>query len=176
MDDEQDGFIVDASGCEVDDLVYCGAVRVTVAADRPWAVVVGRAVQSGWVGIEATGSLSGSVSDVVATNGTCHGQSVADVVDSVRTWDRALGAQRTFAAADCGFGPGGSDLQEALDDGTPRFDVLDATFLFRHSDLSGPVTDQEVAALLGITPGERVSLEAVWAATRQELDQASVTG
>lgn len=176
MDTPQDGIIVDESGCEADDLAYCGAVRATVRPDLSWAAVVSRAVRSGWVGIEATGSLTGDVAEVVAANGTRNGQSVGDVVDSVRTWDRELGSQRTFAAADCGFEQGGSRLQETLADGSARFEVLDATFLLRQGDLSAPVADLGLATLLGISPGARVRLEDVLAATDGASAQTSVAG
>ena len=109
--------------------------------------------------IEALAGLPGTVADVVVENGRAHGRAVADTVASVRTWDRALAAQRTFAAVDCGFVPGGSRFRERLGDGA-RYEILDVAFLFKQGDLSAPV-DQTLADALGIDAGARVPLAAV---------------
>lgn len=153
------GFVVDDSACETDDLAYCGGVQVTVGGGEAWGVVVERAVSSGWTGVEALAGLPGTVADVVVENGRAHGRAVADTVASVRTWDRALAAQRTFAAVDCGFVPGGSRFRERLGDGA-RYEILDVAFLFKQGDLSAPV-DQTLADALGIDAGARVPLAAL---------------
>jgi UDP-N-acetylmuramate dehydrogenase len=153
------GFVIDDSACEADNLAYCGGVQVTVAGGEPWGIVVERAVAEGWTGIEALSGIPGTVADVVVENGRAHGRAVADTVASVRTWDRALAAQRTFAAVDCGFVPGGSRFRERLGDGA-RYEILDVAFLFKQGDLSAPV-DQTLADALGIDAGARVPLAAV---------------
>ena len=151
-------FVVDASACELDDLAPCGGVEVTVGGAVGWAELVERAVTSGWPGVERLGGVRGGVADVVRVNAEADGQVVADVVASVGTWDRAEGRSRTFAFAECGFGPATSRFQERLPDGQLRYDVVEVTFLFEQGDKTAPIRDPELAAVLGVAPGERVPL------------------
>lgn len=155
--------VVDDSACDVDDLSPCGGVTVTVPGDQPWDELVDLAVRSSWPGVEALSGLGGDVAGAVRDNLSAHGQAVADTVASVRTWDRATDAQRTFAWGDLGFGEGRSALQERLPDGDHRFRVLDVALLFRLGDLA-PVRDPGLARRLGVRPGERVPLADVRAA------------
>lgn len=150
------GIVVDESGCEVDDLVFCGAPEVTVPGSVALDDVVALAVERGWVGTEALAGIPGTLADAVRANASAFGYALADVVSSVRTWDRDRDRQRTFAAVDCGFTAGSSRLAETLDDGRPRFDVLDVRLLFRMGDLTAPVLDGDLAALLRVPPGARV--------------------
>ncbi len=150
---------VNADGCAVDDLSSCGAVTVTVPADVGWDDLVGTAVAQEWVGVEALSGLSGTVGEVVARAGAAYGQRVADVVASVRSWDRVEDRQRTFAFADCRFTSHGSRFT-----GTDRYELLDISFLLRQGDLTSPVRDAGLAALLGVERGERVPLGQVRAA------------
>ena len=64
--------------------------------------------------------------------------------------------------ADAGFVDGGSTLSTTrMPDGTPRYVVLDAEFLLPQGDLSAPIRDQELAAALGVTVGQRALMTAV---------------
>lgn len=161
------GVSVDSTGCDVDDLVFCGAVQVRAGAEESWDALVERAVTSGWVGIESLAGVGGSVAEVTRDNASGHGQAVADTVVSVRTWDRETDAQRTFPLSECFFRPGGSRLQEVLADGSPRFEILDVAFLFKQGDLTGPVRDPALAGNLGIEVGQRVPLAEVSDAVRR---------
>ncbi len=164
-------IIIDDSACEVDDLVPCGGVQVTVPAGDGWDAFVARAVASDWVGIEALSGIEGTVGDVVRTNAAAHGQAVADTVFSVRTWDRSTDAQKTFPLSGCNFGPGSSRLQETLDDGSERFEIMDIAFLFKQGDLTTPIRDEALAEALGIDVDGRVPLETVREAVlRQRTD------
>lgn len=158
------GIVVDDSACEVDDLAFCGGVQVTVPGGEPWAGLVELAVASDWVGIEALASWPGTVADAVRANASAHGQAVADTLSSVRTWDRRSDAQKSFPAADCRPGDPGSPLLERLADG-PRYEILEVSFLFRQGDLTTPIPDGDLADLLGVEPGTRVPLGAVWRAS-----------
>jgi UDP-N-acetylmuramate dehydrogenase len=156
---------VDASACEMDDLAPCGGVDVRVGGDVDWAGFVHRAVTSGWPGVERLGGTPGTVADVIRFNAETDGQAVADVVASVGTWDRAAGRTRTFACVECEFGPSTSRFEERLHDGQYRYDVIDVSFLFKQGDMTTPIRDPELAALLGIEPGDRLPL--IEYATRQ---------
>ena len=158
-------IVVDDSACEVDDLAPCGGVQVTVPGTEGWAMFVRRAVDSDWTGIEALGAFDGPVADAVRSNHAAFGQQVGDTVMSVRTWDLEADAQRTFAAVDCQFGPGASVFQEQCADDSGeadslkwRYEILDVNFLFRQGDLTRPISDASLAALLNVELGQRVPL------------------
>ena len=150
------GIEVDDSSCDVDDLAFCGGVQVRVPAAGPWGDLVALAVASDWVGIEALAAVPGTVADAVTGDASAFGQSVWDTLSSVRTWDRAADTQATFPVAT--LRPPASPLGERLADGGPRYEILDVSFLFRQGDLSTPIHDARLAALLGIREGRRVAL------------------
>lgn len=158
------GLVIDDSACDADDLAFCGGVQVTVAAGEGWDGLVERAVVEGWTGVEALSGAPGTVADVVRANSVAHGQGVAETVASVRTWDRAADAQRTFPAVECAFVEGGSRFEEQLDDGGLRYELLDVAFLFRQADFSAPVVDEVLAGALSVAVGARVPLAHVRAA------------
>lgn len=140
-----------------DDIGCLGAVTVTVAAGETWDDFVERAVASGWVGIEALSGIPGTVGATPIQNVGAYGQEVADVIASVRTWDRVTGAQRTFAAVDCGFSYRSSRFKEE----PGRYLVLEVTFLLRQGTLGTPVRYAELADRLGVESGGRANLQAV---------------
>ncbi|WP_347352656.1 hypothetical protein [Intrasporangium sp.] len=153
------GVAVDASGCEADNLCFSGGVSVTVAAAEEWGDLVERAAREGWTGVTALAGLAGTVADAVTGNFAAYGQQVADVVWSVRTWDRAERTQRTFAMADCGFRSGGSRF--AAGEGERRYDIVEVAFLFRAGTITAPLDDPALTRLLDVAPGERVPLPRV---------------
>jgi UDP-N-acetylmuramate dehydrogenase len=151
---------VSADSDDPDDLACLGAVTVTVAAGENWDALVARAVESGWVGIEALSGIPGSVGATPIQNVGAYGQEVSETLASVRTWDRHRGELRTFAATDCGFGYRTSRFKEE----PGRFVVLDVTFLLKQGTLGAPVQYAELAATLGVELGERAPLADVRAA------------
>lgn len=143
---------VDAAGCGVDDLSFCGAVGVTVAAQTPWDEVVAASVAQGWVGLEWLSGLPGTVEAAVVGNHTAYGHWVGESVALVRTRMVATGRQRTYAAADCAFEPHRSRF---LADPAAHV-LLDVNFLLRQGDLSDPVVDEDFARLAGVPLGARL--------------------
>ncbi|MGH3414715.1 MAG: UDP-N-acetylmuramate dehydrogenase [Marmoricola sp.] len=137
-----------------DDLACLGAVSATVAAGESWEDFVALAVSSGWTGVEALSGIPGSVGATPIQNVGAYGQEVAQTIASVRTWDRRERTQRTFAAAECGFGYRTSRFKQ--DPG--RYLVLDVTFLLRQGTLGAPVAYAELARALGVPLGERAPL------------------
>ena len=132
----------------------CGGVVVTVAAGESWDAFVAAAVDRGWVGVEALSGIPGTVGATPIQNVGAYGQEVSQVIASVRVWDRRLRGFRTFAAADCGFGYRTSRFKAD----PSRHVVLEVTFQLRQGTLGAPVTYAELAAVLGIEPGERAPL------------------
>jgi len=130
----------------------CGGAWVTVAAGEPWDDLVARAVAEGWSGIEALSGIPGSVGATPIQNVGAYGQEVADVVARVRTWDRTEGTQRTFAAADCGFGYRTSRFKQE----PGRYVVLEVSLQLALADTSQPLRYAELARSLGAEIGARV--------------------
>lgn len=153
------GMTVNDEGCNVDTLVYCGGVQVRIAAGQDWPEFVALAVEREWVGVERLGGFSGTIGVATIANAAAYGQSVADTVASIRTWDRVEGSRRYFAMVDCGFDADGSRFsRDLMPDGTPRYVLLDVDFLFRQGDLTYPIEDASLARLLHISEGERAPL------------------
>jgi UDP-N-acetylmuramate dehydrogenase len=168
-DEGFDGVVVRDRRSEiaVEDDGACGGVTVTAAAGTPWAEVVSRAVDEGWVGIEALAGIPGSVGATPVQNVGAYGQEVSDVVASVRTWDRSEARLTRLARSDCLFAyrssalkasMRGADQEGRLWRPTPRFVVLDVSFRMRIGTLSAPVGYGQLADVLGIEVGERAPL------------------
>ncbi|MEZ0577914.1 UDP-N-acetylmuramate dehydrogenase [Nocardioides sp. MH1] len=140
----------------------CGGALVTVAAGETWDDLVARAVERGWVGVEALSGIPGSVGATPVQNVGAYGQEVAQTIASVRVWDRKLRGIRTFAAADCGFGYRTSRFKvDRYDANGGRHLVLSVTFQLRQGSLSAPVAYGELAAALGVETGQRAPLAEV---------------
>ncbi len=90
-------------GVQIESASACAGATLRVAAGEPWDNVVAQAVEQGWSGIEALSGIPGAVGATPVQNVGAYGQEVAQTIAQVRTWDRAQGRVRTFAAADCQF-------------------------------------------------------------------------
>jgi UDP-N-acetylmuramate dehydrogenase len=132
----------------------CGGAVVRVASGEVWDPLVGRAVESGWVGIEALSGIPGLVGATPIQNVGAYGQEVAQTVASVRCWDRRAGEVRTLFAHDCRFGYRTSRFKEEPD----RWVVLEVVLQLRLGDLSTPIGYAELARRLGIEVGDRAPL------------------
>ncbi|MGJ3509993.1 FAD-binding protein [Enemella sp. A6] len=172
--DATTGITVNDDGCDPSGLVYCGAVTVTVASGEAWDELVALAVEQEWVGLEALSGLPGTVGEVVSANRHAYGQSPADTVSAIHTWDRKHHARKYLPMVDCEFGDDGSRLsRELLPDRTPRFIPLKVSFLLKQGDLTTPIRDQNLTSLLGVEYGARVALELV---RERVLEQRSPAG
>ena len=139
------GVDADVSGCS-------GAV-VTVAAGENWDALVARAVEEEWGGgIEVLAGIPGQVGATPIQNVGAYGSEVAQLISSVRTWDRVADRQATFAAADCGFGFRTSRFKTEPD----RYLILAVTFQLPLGSRSAPIRYAELARTLGVAVGERV--------------------
>jgi UDP-N-acetylmuramate dehydrogenase len=135
----------------------CGGAWVTVAAGEPWDGIAERAVAEEWAGIEALSGIPGSAGATPVQNVGAYGQEIADVVARVRTYDRVEDRQRTFMAADCGFGYRTSRFKAE----PWRYVVLDVTLQLRLSPTSEPIRYAELARRLGTDVGSRAPLSDV---------------
>lgn len=154
-DDGFDGVVlrIASRGVTVDSQDACSGAFVTVAAGEPWDDLVARAVGEGWSGIEALSGIPGLTGATPVQNVGAYGQEVAQTIARVRVYDRAKGAIRTFAGADCAF-----TYRHSRFKGTDRYVVLEVSFQLVLGDLSAPVAYADLARQLDVELGERVPL------------------
>lgn len=129
----------------------CSGAQLEVAAGETWDDLVARAVAAQWSGMETLSGIPGSVGAVPIQNVGAYGAEVATLIQRVRTWDRAEGAIRTFAAAECGFGYRDSRFKREKG----RHLVLRVDFQLPSGELGQPVRYPELARALGIEVGQR---------------------
>jgi UDP-N-acetylenolpyruvoylglucosamine reductase len=146
-------------------------VRVAVAAGENWDQLVQWAVAEKLAGLECLAGIPGLAGATPIQNVGAYGQEVAPVIEVVRAYDRVGQAIVTLTGAQCCFGyrtslfkrtgigagavPGAGAGSAAP---TGRYVVLDVTFRLQHSPMSAPVRYAELAAALGVAPGEHASL------------------
>ena len=129
----------------------CSGAQLEVAAGETWDDLVARAVAAQWSGMETLSGIPGSVGAVPIQNVGAYGAEVATLIQRVRTWDRAEGAIRSFAAAECGFGYRDSRFKREKG----RHLVLRVDFQLPLGDLGQPVRYPELARALGVEVGQR---------------------
>ena len=130
---------------------YCSWAQLEVAAGEVWDDLVARAVAAQWSGMETLSGIPGSVGAVPIQNVGAYGAEVATLIQRVRTWNRAEGAIRTFAAAECGFGYRDSRFKREKG----RHLVLRVDFQLPLGELGQPVRYPELARALGVAVGQR---------------------
>ncbi len=134
------------------------AVRLTVAAGQDWDGVVASCIDAGLAGLECLSGIPGRTGATPIQNVGAYGQEVADVISTVRVYDRVTGEVAELAARDCGFGYRTSMFKR---DGSGRWVVLGVTFVLRRSELSAPIRYAELARALGVPEGGQAPLRDV---------------
>ncbi|MGY1630139.1 UDP-N-acetylmuramate dehydrogenase [Geodermatophilus sp. SYSU D01186] len=134
--------------------------QLVVQAGEPWDDLVAATVEQGLAGMEAMSGIPGSTGATPVQNVGAYGQEVAQVLTSVRVYDRAEKAERVLTPAECGFGYRDSRLKRE----PGRFVVLEVGFALEPGALSRPVGYAELARRLGVELGERAPLADVRAA------------
>jgi len=134
------------------DVSACGGAVVRVGAGESWDDFVAYAIEQEWGGTEALSGIPGCVGATPIQNVGAYGVEVAQLIYSVRTYDRHTGQARTFAAVECGFG-----YRSSLFKREPgRYVVLSVTFQLELASLSAPIRYAELARELGVEQGRRV--------------------
>jgi UDP-N-acetylmuramate dehydrogenase len=156
-----------------------GAVTVNVAAGESWDELVEWSVQEGLAGLECLSGIPGLVGATPIQNVGAYGQDVSQTITAVRVLDRERGQIAVLTAAQCEFGYRTSMLKRtAAGKATGRFVVLGVSFRLGPQPrpqldagltssgvpLSAPIRYNELAARLGVAPGERAPLAQVRAA------------
>jgi UDP-N-acetylmuramate dehydrogenase len=125
--------------------------QVTVAAGEDWDSVVAWTVASGLAGLECLSGIPGRAGATPIQNVGAYGQEVSDTITAVRTYDRVTGQIQVFPNDRCGFGYRTSVFKR---DDAHRHVVLSVTFRLAEQSASLPLRYAELAAALGVTPGE----------------------
>ncbi len=165
-DEGFDGIVVRdmRSGVNIDQVDSCGGGSVTVPAGHNWDDFVVQSIAEGWIGIESLIGIPGSVGAAPVQNIGAYGAEVANVISSVRVYDRGTQRKRTFALFELGFGYRDSIIKQSMTIGddsgrvwgpTPRYVVLEVSFQFRLGTRSAPVQYAELAKRLGVNVGDR---------------------
>jgi UDP-N-acetylmuramate dehydrogenase len=122
-----------------------------VAAGEEWDGFVARTVAEGLAGLECLSGIPGLTGATPMQNVGAYGQEVSDTITRVRVWDRDAAEILEIPAAQCGFGYRTSRFR-----GSARFVVLSVTFALAVQARSAPVRYAELAAALGVAPGDQV--------------------
>ena len=142
--------------------------NLEAAAGEPWDPLVADCVAAGLAGVECLAGIPGSVGATPIQNVGAYGQEVAETITAVRVLDRADGAVRTLAPADCRF----TYRSSAFKREPGRWVVLAVSFALRASERSAPIRYPELARALGVEVGARAPLadvrEAVLALRRDK--------
>lgn len=141
----------------------CSGATVRVEAGVVWDDLVVRAVEEGWVGIEALSGIPGSAGATPIQNVGAYGQEVAQTIAQVRVWDRQDEQIRTFSTLDCGFTYRHSVFKGTMleRDGlrrSGRYVVLEVVYQLEIGELSTPIGYADLATQLDVAVGDRVPL------------------
>ena len=128
-----------------------GMSTVTVAAGEDWDAVVARTVAEGLAGLECLSGIPGLAGATPIQNVGAYGQEVSQTITQVRVYDRKTGEILEIPNEQCGFGYRTSRFR-----GADRFVVLSVTFGLAVQVRSVPVRYAELAAALGVSPGDQV--------------------
>jgi UDP-N-acetylmuramate dehydrogenase len=123
---------------------------LTAAAGEDWDAVVARAVAEGLAGLECLSGIPGLVGATPIQNVGAYGQEVSETITWVRVYDRKTGDVVEIPGQQCGFGYRTSRFR-----GADRFVVLSVTFRLAVQVRSAPVGYAELAAALGVSPGDQ---------------------
>ena len=124
---------------------------LTVAAGEDWDAVVARTVAEGLAGLECLSGIPGLAGATPIQNVGAYGQEVSQTITRVRGYDRKTREIFDIPNEQCGFGYRTSRFR-----GTDRFVVLSVTFGLAVQARSVPVRYAELAAALGVSPGDQV--------------------
>ena len=124
---------------------------LTVAAGEGWDAVVARTVAEGLAGLECLSGIPGLAGATPIQNVGAYGQEVSQTITQVRVYDRKTAEILDIPNEQCGFGYRTSRFR-----GADRFVVLSVTFGLAVQVRSVPVRYAELAAALGVSPGDQV--------------------
>lgn len=114
-DDGLDGLVVRLSNRGVEVTEDGKRARLRIAAGESWDEVVARAVASGLSGIECLSGIPGFAGATPIQNVGAYGQEIADVLQTVRAYDRHASSVVDLTPADCALSYRDSALRREPD-------------------------------------------------------------
>lgn len=149
----------------------CGGVEFTATAGTTWDDLVREAIANEWGGFAPLSGIPGTVGAAPVQNVGAYGAEVAELVGSVRAWDRLTGAVTWLSLTDLHLTYRDSVLKRSLREAeagggrtwgpTGRWVVLDVTFHVRQASLSARIAYAQLARALDVDLGARVPERAV---------------
>ena len=130
--------------------------RLRVAAGENWDAVVAHSLHAGLSGLEALSGIPGSAGATPVQNVGAYGADISQTLESVLAFDRHTGQQVTLDNKQLDFAYRDSLIKRTSREGSPRYVVLEASFLLPMDELSAPVRYAELARRLGVETGQRV--------------------
>ncbi|GAV94636.1 MurBUDP-N-acetylenolpyruvoylglucosamine reductase domain protein [Actinomyces denticolens] len=144
----------------------CGGVEITATGGVAWDDLVRQAVASDWAGFAPLSGIPGSVGAAPVQNIGAYGAEVAELLASVRAWDRLAGRVVHLPLADLRLAYRDSAIKRSLTDAaigggrtwgpTGRWVVLSVGFHVRQAALAAPIAYSQLATALGAELGARV--------------------
>ena len=122
---------------------------VTAACGEPWDAFVVTCLSSGFNGLEALSGIPGTVGATPIQNVGAYGVEVAQVIQTVRVWDRQLHKVRDLAADECDFTYRSSVFKKNPN----RFVVLAVSFVLTRAAES-QIAYPQLADALGLEVGD----------------------
>ena len=129
--------------------------RLRVAAGENWDAVVAHSLHAGLSGLEALSGIPGSAGATPVQNVGAYGADVSQSLHSVRAYDRQTGQVLTLDNAQLAFAYRDSLIKRTSVAGSPRYVVLEVTFLLEQNRLSAPIRYAELARRLDVAVGQR---------------------
>jgi UDP-N-acetylmuramate dehydrogenase len=131
-----------------------GYREVTAAAGEDWDDVVATTVAEGLAGLECLSGIPGRAGATPIQNVGAYGREVAEVITTVRVFDRLTSQAAIISNEQCLFRYRTSLFKSA----GPRYVVLSVTFRLAREARSMPVQYTELASELGVRMGERAGV------------------
>jgi UDP-N-acetylmuramate dehydrogenase len=128
--------------------------RIRAEAGAQWDTVVRTAVDAGLGGLECLSGIPGSAGATPVQNVGAYGAEVADTITRVRLLDRTTSQLYWASGTELGFGYRTSALKHPALPG-PAPIAVEVEFELDASGLGAPVRYGELAATLGVAPGDR---------------------
>jgi UDP-N-acetylmuramate dehydrogenase len=123
-------------------------VLMTVEAGHEWDDAVVRSLAEGLTGLEFLSGIPGSTGATPIQNVGAYGRETAEVLESVRVFDRHRDEIVEMPAAACGLA-----FRSSIFKRNDRYVVLAVTFRLRRGGMSGPIGYAELARHLDVAPG-----------------------
>ncbi|MCQ9385606.1 UDP-N-acetylmuramate dehydrogenase [Brevibacterium moorei] len=135
---------------------------VTAQAGEVWDEFVAWTLDHGLSGLEALSGIPGTVGAAPVQNIGAYGCEVAELIESVRVFDRVAGQAQRLPAERLQFSYRNSLLKRAAAEfGEPRYIVLEVCFALERGRESAPVRYGQLAAELEVAIGQTADPAAV---------------